>query len=414
MVNPVFSFMHNWDQGFTETLEWLTVILTSQTGAEQRYRQRLSPRRMFEYTVQLAGSERSFFDLRMMKYGASVWSVPAVHDVEFVAALPQGSTAIAMTTVDREFVPGSALLVSNDPRVFEIVTILAVNSDGLVLAPTVNTWVNAYLFPLIDAKLVAQGQMNRQGNGTVIGSLKFLSQTINDWPNGNGGTADPIVTYQGYRVITTAPDYSSELSFNYNRLINEQDNKIALPLDLDAGQKGFPSLAHNWTTVGRSQVARMRDLLYAFEGRLTPMWFPTFMNDMTIVGTAVPGSAELIIDNIGYSDGMQDMFNRTTIMIEMVNGNIHFANIFGSQHNPNGTETIFIDTPISDAVSPATVLQVSFMTLSRLDTDSIDLKFSTDSAGVMKVGVTTKAVGDFRNGPDWTPPPLPNPQEATS
>lgn len=47
---PVWTISPDWSDGITETLEWLTGLLASPIGAEQRFGLRLTPRRSFEMT----------------------------------------------------------------------------------------------------------------------------------------------------------------------------------------------------------------------------------------------------------------------------------------------------------------------------------------------------------------------------
>jgi hypothetical protein len=60
---PVWSIKPNWVNGIREKLSWLTDVLASSYGTEQRRALRLSPRREFEMTFNPVDEARSYFDL---------------------------------------------------------------------------------------------------------------------------------------------------------------------------------------------------------------------------------------------------------------------------------------------------------------------------------------------------------------
>src|SRR3546814_9546243 len=73
---PVWSIRPNWREGVLERLEWLTDVLSSTIGVEQRRALRVSPRRYIEITVNPTGNERSFLDLVLHKMGSDKWLFP--------------------------------------------------------------------------------------------------------------------------------------------------------------------------------------------------------------------------------------------------------------------------------------------------------------------------------------------------
>ncbi len=60
-----WPFAPDWSDGVQESLEWLTELLTSTSGVEQRRSLRLSPRRSFEAEFYAEGRERVLLDLSL-------------------------------------------------------------------------------------------------------------------------------------------------------------------------------------------------------------------------------------------------------------------------------------------------------------------------------------------------------------
>ena len=89
---PIWTFRPNWSGGVTERLEWLTDVLPSRVGAEQRRGLRLSPRRSLEFQLLLHGEERTFFDLMLQALGSSDFSrhCPAIDDTSLLTTSCSG------------------------------------------------------------------------------------------------------------------------------------------------------------------------------------------------------------------------------------------------------------------------------------------------------------------------------------
>jgi hypothetical protein len=77
---PVWTIKPNWANGIRETLSWLTDVLASTYGPEQRRALRLSPRREFEMTFNPIDAVRSYFDLWLHRMGSFEFMVPLFHD----------------------------------------------------------------------------------------------------------------------------------------------------------------------------------------------------------------------------------------------------------------------------------------------------------------------------------------------
>nr|WP_253767514.1 hypothetical protein [Pseudomonas aeruginosa] len=67
-----WPFAPDWADGVQESLEWLTELLTSTSGVEQRRSLRLSPRRSFEAEFYAEGRERVLLDLSLAGWGPLV------------------------------------------------------------------------------------------------------------------------------------------------------------------------------------------------------------------------------------------------------------------------------------------------------------------------------------------------------
>lgn len=82
-------------------------------------------------------------------------------------------------------------------------------------------------------------------------------------------------------------------------------------------------------------------------------------------------------------------------MIETVDGRRFYRRIKASAAGPR-TEVIQLDNALGVTLAPEDVIRICFISLMRLDHDSIEVNHITDSEGVSEVSVTFRAAPNTR------------------
>ena len=77
---PLWTLLPNWAAGMTERLVWLSPVLASPSGAEQRFAVRQTPRRSFDLAMQAVGEERQWLDNALTTGAALRWYAPIFPD----------------------------------------------------------------------------------------------------------------------------------------------------------------------------------------------------------------------------------------------------------------------------------------------------------------------------------------------
>ncbi|MCL6228962.1 hypothetical protein M4368_31510, partial [Pseudomonas aeruginosa PA103] len=120
-----WPFAPDWADGVQESLEWLTELLTSTSGVEQRRSLRLSPRRSFEAEFYAEGRERVLLDLSLAGWGGRIWALPVWPDIQLLASVTAaGALTVECDTRWRDFRAGGlALLRGESAFEYEVVEI---------------------------------------------------------------------------------------------------------------------------------------------------------------------------------------------------------------------------------------------------------------------------------------------------
>lgn len=384
-----WGFAPDWSSPITERLAWLTDVLQSPLGGEQRRALRIAPRRSFAASMLVEGRERAFFDLARSGWGARVWAVPVWHDVQQLAAdLPAASSRINCDVSQRDFRAGGLALLRGDTAFdTEAVEILAIDATGLQLKrPTQQLWrAGTALYPIRTAR-IAEFDSTRLTDMLTRAQVTFDLAEPSDWP-----AALPATLYRGRPVFEQRPDESEDLSVGYERLLLTLDNGTSLPAVTDTASRNFGLQQHRWLLAGRAESAAWRSLVYGLRGRAKSVWVPTHANDFTLTKPAA-GSL-LTVERVGYSRFGVGTQGRRDIRIELVNGTVIYRRITAATEGAS-TEDLSLDSDLPSAINPADVGRISYMALCRLADDTVELEHLTDAEGVTRAAITWRGVRD--------------------
>ena len=382
-----WAFRPDWTEGITERLAWLTEVLASRTGAEQRRSLRLSPRRSFELRCIVEAEDRTRLDLALAAWGARTWALPVWPDVQLLASpLAADATSIACNTTGRDFRAGGlVMLMGASPAQVESAEVLSVAAGLLTLVrPLVQAWpLGTLLCPARTADLAEQPEVVRRNDRVAQVSARFEVAEVCDWP-----LAWPGASYRSAPVFETRPEESRDVRAGWVRLQAVLDNNSALPQRTDTAGQGFAMQAHRWQLMGRTEQAAWRSLLYALAGRRGVVWLPTHADDLVLVAIAASDALSIDVRNVGLFrlSGGTPIRGRRDMRIELSDGSVVHRRISGISEVSASVERLALDAPPGAVLRPTgsagvSVNRISFMTLARLEQDDVELLHITDADG---------------------------------
>lgn len=124
-------------------------------------------------------------------------------------------------------------------------------------------------------------------------------------------------------------------------------------------------------------------ILHTLAGRVNSFWKPSWMPDYTLYGTASAGQFYINVEPLEAG------FTPEAIAIELVDGSTEYHNVVSVTQN-TGYSVLTLSTALANTLTPSTLLTLSHMRLSRLDTDVVSMKF--DEVGGCKLSAATVGV----------------------
>lgn len=386
----------DWRNGVTERLQWLTDVLISQDGAEQRRRLRQSPRRIIEADFTLLRDQRRLYDNYMAGPQAAVWRVPLWWEANrLVLPVDPDSRSLTFRFAGSEIVAGdTVMVVGNDPFAYDLAVVSGVAEGGVVLATKLaRQWpAGAVVHPTKRAYLTGNQTNARRGNDAAQVKLTFQVIEPNDFP------ATAPAPYQGVPVLAQTPDWASDMTAEHQRMLALFDGETGLVARRDTALRSFLVQQFAYTALGRADQAALRSTLYYLAGRLRPAWVPTFMMDFALLpgGRHAAGSAYLALRRSGYTEfattgDTGSLTGRRALLIAYRDGTLALHSVTGYVLTDAESETIQVDPVLGQVTSEATLLRMSFVQVMRQDQDEITLLHVGDIEGATQMTTTFRS-----------------------
>lgn len=388
---PVWVFPPDWKDGVRETLTWATTVHRSPaTGATQHVSTREWPRRVLTFTTLAAAQAQRILQLVAHGRRGARWRLPVWMDAQRIANVHAGADTVACRTLGYDFAAGGAALLYRDPQTWEVMQIADVHDGMLVLsAPVLSGWEQgATLYPLRWARLHENVRTAVVTDDAIRPTASFLIDEPCAWP-----AELPATSYRGHPVLADSPDWGEPLNTSVDASASSVDSGAALPFIADGQVPLSRSVNHVWELWGRQQQARFRALLYALRGRSQPVWVPTWCSDLRLIEAAASSAAQLRVEWAGYALYAVGRVGLRDIRIELWDGRIVLRRIVAVS-DAGAHEVLQLDQALGLAIVPRDVRRISFMALSTLASDEVEIEHTADSDGRARVVTAWNGVPD--------------------
>ncbi|HHE3721134.1 TPA: phage tail protein [Pasteurella multocida] len=384
-----WAFFPDWSENVIENLHFLTTVHQSITGAEQRIAKRLSPRRTFEFKVTADGVNRQVLENMLYAYGSRVWSMPIFTDcATLLQHVAPGDLEIQIQTAGYDFTIGGRVLLMNG-KVKEMVEIVGLEAEKLILKrPAVNHFdIYTAVYPLRAAVLTDMPQVSRLSDNVATAQVRLQVHEH----NAHSDDITHLPTYRNHPVLEPTSEWSEDVTAQYLRLIQTLDNETGLPFYLDTARKAFQITSHRFVLQGREAQRKLRQLFYYLRGRQRAIWVATSTTDFTLKSDILVRNLDIAF--MHYTSTLKNQTGRQDIRIECTDGSVHYRRIVTSSVVDETTERLSFDGD-ELKIKRDDIAKISFLTLSRLESDQVTWTHHTDADGVATVTVSFRGLRD--------------------
>ena len=351
-----------------ETLSFLTDVMESFNGSEQRLQLRSKPRQTFEYSMPLqAWHMANAFNT---EYGAlrKRWAVPVWTEAQNVGFVIENATTIGCNTSLYDLRPNSLAMLYNNFDNWQVVEIATVGADHIILINGAKAQADSFLIPV---------------------RLGYVSSNIERITNGHNGKTKVVFEIEDNLELTTATpsQYLSEDIYYDASLLSGSSisRSVEKRLDINDFDLGPVERRSPWKNSrfgtpynklinNAAEMRQFKDFLHRRAGKFRAFWLPTFEVNMRVKNTGVIAST-LVIESDSFIDYASI---RKNIAIQTTSGAWYNRVI----SNPVQINSNSVQLTLSSAlnINAKDIARVSYLGLNRLDADRIEI--SWNGAGI--------------------------------
>lgn len=351
---------------FRETLAWLTDVIQTK-AQEQRLSLRRVPRRTFEYTFLLEKNEWAIAQV-LARNSHEPYLVPMWRDIGFVGTLANTTlTPVLGATfhATRHYRMGGRVLLWTSNTRYEVRTISIIYPEGRVQFTEPVTIPNAYMAPLVEARLT--GPVEAQLSTFDLIEVKATFESTEDLG------VNPLqrsTTYRGHPVVDD-PVISGTLTESDFRDVEIIDSHTG-PVWFGASRAKPTHVSElKWSFLDRESHWEWYRWLFSVRGRWKAFFRPSQNIDFKPIATPSANSTTVYVARTGLTSadlpaGGFDVVLRTAAG-PLYRGVLSFV--------PGATDTTdaLVLSQVYGSTSP--LLGVSFLRFCRLDSDRIEQRF---------------------------------------
>lgn len=357
-----------------ERFEFLTDVIESRDGTEERIELRIEPRQFFEYSVPLQYIKKA--DAFNTLYGGLRldWALPIWSEGQFVGNLMASQTVINCDTTLHDLeAPGLALLFNNSQD-FEAVEITSKTDTSITISTDISARNGAYLIPIKEA--VVMGSPSQATNGfesvlKITFQVKNVTIVSGDIPTQFSG--DDVYFDAGIMR-------GSSLEKVLDMRQDVSDFSIAKPSFSTPWSNPKYRTPYNFNVKDAEEVRALKEWIFRRAGKFRAFWLPTFEDDLRIESTGPITTSLQIADN-------------STLDFALRRENIAFLDSAGDWHvrtitdfTPSGGSVILtLDTALN--LDASEIMTTSFIGLNRCDTDRFELRWIGNHVVECQVGI---------------------------
>lgn len=390
----LWPFKPSWGpsgRSYQVQMAFLTEIITSRSGREQRIALRSSPRKSITYQSQLHGSDFDKFNQLIWSWQNRPFAQPDYSRSAALSAMVLPDDIYLQVDTAQPWMVEGALVTIETALGSTMVTMSDIDGTTLTLrGPSgIEAPGGSILRPSMSGYLSTQMPANRDTNRVARTEVRFDVLPISEpvLPVPIAGT-----TFNGREVFLKRPNWADRVSVSNEHQVDELDFDRGPITRFTAIPYGSQTRASTYLGRNRTEVYEIESMFRRMRGRQGEFYMPTWENDLPMKGPVLAASGALTVAGPDLAEAFGDSTVMRAMFVQLVDGTVLFRRVASVQ-------AVDIDGALDSVVtifgnwgqnlSAENVVQCGWMPVWRLSSDSLTIEWLTDSVANVKLTMTT-------------------------
>ncbi|WP_083269452.1 hypothetical protein [Pseudomonas salomonii] len=372
----VLHFPIDWSMQPELRTSYLTEVIESWNGAEQRISLRDQPRLSATYQFGLTDADQYLFGNLLGNFSGQYLVPLWPYQSELAEPVSRFDSKATVTDLSAWVVPGCRVMLS-DADMWEICLVASVAGmevafsdlvkknyrSGARLVPVSQAWIND------EVSSVAHG-MNVEVTGA---SFDFDEvELLRPAP------VDDFSIFNDRRVLDIRPDRSRDCTLQYKRLRETLDPSIGGRYIHDRIQGAIKYLQFSWRFFDPKSRKRFDDFAELERGAQGEFYIESPLVAMHLVKDIEAPTLEITIAEANYKNFLKSNTFAPAIALKLYNGTVLYRNVDSAIQGQDRTEVVTLQEPVND-IRMEGVEYIAPLFLGRFESDEFAHIFDTPS-----------------------------------
>lgn len=370
----VIHFQIDWSMQPELRHSYLTEVIESWNGAEQRISLRDQPRLSATYQYGLADSDQYLFSNLVGNFSGQylvpIWPMQS----ELAEPVSRFDSKAVVTDLNAWVVPGCRVMLS-DADTWEICLVASVAGAEVTFSDLVkkNYRSGARLVP------VSQAWINEDVSSTAHGMDVEITSASFDFDEVELLRPEPVddfAIFNRKRVLDIRPDRSKDCTIQYKRLRETLDPAIGRRYIYDRVQGAVKYLQFSWRFFDQLARKRFDDFAELERGAQGEFYVESPLVAMLLAKDIEAPTLEITVAQANYKNFLKSNTFAPAVALKLYNGTVLYRNVESVIQGQDNTEVVTLQEPVNN-IRMEDVEYIAPLFLGRFESDEFAHTFDT-------------------------------------
>jgi len=370
----------DWSTQPEMSIQYLTEVIESFDGTEQRIALRDTPRISLNYMYSMTDEQQYRFDNKLATSSGSM--IVPLWPLQCQVSRPvhPGDTSIVLETINAHVGASDTLLISEGDE-SEVVSIESVAGRTVTLVSMAKKTfsTNAVVIP---ARIAHPSD---ESNATSI--LRGFDQhtitfDLDETQVHNPAPVDDFERFNDRPIHPFRPDWSNDITTQYSRLRETHDPLIGVRSRYDRIKGAVKIISQTFRFLSEQERQRFEDFAELMNGAQGEFYIEGPGQAFELSEDIVVPTYKFKIKNGGYTNFANSNSLAPTVAIKLYNGTTVYRTILNATGNPDGTGTITTKES-TNSLKASDIATIVPLYLARFDSDEFRYIFDTSEVSTI-------------------------------